>query len=205
MRLKFPELETDRLELTQIGENDTDAVFDLFSNDLVVEFYDLETFSDISQAKELVSLFNSRFESSLGIRWVIRIKGEPCLVGTCGFNSWNSKMKNAVIGYELTPSHWGNGYAQESVKAIIGAAFSGKLSCESIHRIQADTVPGNQASEKLLKGIGFKEEGLRRDAGFWKNRFHNLKCFGLLKHEFTTTEPGNKRDAKKTARLIATL
>ena len=97
VRLKFPELETDRLELTQIRENDRDAVFDLFSNDLVVEYYDLATFTDISQAKELVSLFSSRFESSLGIRWAIRIKGAPCLIGTCGFNSWNSKMKNAVL------------------------------------------------------------------------------------------------------------
>ena len=158
-----------------------------FSSYLVVEFYDLAIFSDISQAKELVSLFNSRFESNLGIRWAIRIESESCLIGTCGFNSWNSKMKNAVIGYELTPSHWGKGYAQESVRAIVEAAFSGMLPCESIHRIQADTVLGNKGSEKLLTGVGFKEEGLRRDAGFWKNRFHDLKCFGLLKHEFTTT------------------
>jgi len=185
--LKFPELETDRLELTQIGEEDTGAVFNLFSNDLVVKFYDLAAFSDISQAKDLVSLFNSRFESNLGIRWAIRIKGGSHLIGTCGFNSWNSKMKNAVIGYELMPGCWGKGYAQESVKAIVEAAFSGKLPCASIHRIQADTIPGNEGSEKLLKRIGFKEEGLRRDAGFWKNKFHSLKCFGLLKHEFNTT------------------
>ncbi len=184
--MNFPELETNRLELTRIRQDDTGAVFDLFSDERVVEYYDLATFSDVSQAKELVSLFSSRFESGLGIRWAIRIKGEPCLIGTCGFNSWNSKMESAVVGYDLMPSYWGRGYAQESVKVIIKSAFLGALPCESIHRIQADTIPGNQGSEKLLKCIGFKEEGLRRDAGFWKNKFHDLKCYGLLKYEFTT-------------------
>jgi ribosomal-protein-alanine N-acetyltransferase len=181
--MKFPTLATDRLELTAIREDDSAAIFDLFSIGSVVEYYDLAAFSDLSQAEELIALFKSRFESKLGIRWAMRIKGSPCLIGTCGFNAWNSKMKNAVIGYELMPNYWGKGYAQESVWAIIEAAFSGGLPCGPIHRVQADTVPGNLGSEKLLKRIGFKEEGLRRDAGFWKNKFHDLKCFGLLKHE----------------------
>lgn len=45
-------------------------------------------------------------------------------------------------------------------------------------------MPGNQASEALLRKLGFKEEGLRRDSGFWKGCFHDLKCFGLLNTEF---------------------
>jgi ribosomal-protein-alanine N-acetyltransferase len=50
--------------------------------------------------------------------------------------------------------------------------------------VQADTIPGNQASEALLRRLGFQEEGLRRGAGYWKNSFHDLKCFGLLRTEF---------------------
>jgi len=47
-----------------------------------------------------------------------------------------------------------------------------------------DTVPGNKASEALLLNVGFKEEGLRRESGYWKNQFHDLKCFGLIKSEY---------------------
>ena len=43
---------------------------------------------------------------------------------------------------------------------------------------------GNTASESVLKKLGFKEEGIRRSSGFWKNEFHDLKCFGLIKPEF---------------------
>lgn len=96
-------------------------------------------------------------------------------------------MRHAVLGYDLLPEFWRQGYAAEAVRAIIVAGFSGALACGPLHRIQADTVPGNHASEALLRRLGFQEEGLRRDCGYWKNKFHDLKCFGLLRTEFART------------------
>lgn len=96
-------------------------------------------------------------------------------------------MRNAVIGYDLLPDFWRQGYSLEAVRTIIAAGFSGSLPCGELHRVQADTVPGNCASESLLRRLGFKEEGLRRECGYWKNEFHDLKCFGLLRSEFSET------------------
>lgn len=180
----FPELESERLLLSRIQSTDRDSLFRLFSDETVVEHYDLSAFDDIKQADDLIRLFHSRYESNAGIRWAIRLKDSGDMIGTCGFNSWNQKMQNTVIGYDLMPDFWGKGYAVESVAKIIFAAFDNQLACGSINRVQADTVPGNNASEAVLRRLGFKEEGLRREAGFWKGRFHDLKCFGLLKSEF---------------------
>ena len=180
----FPELETSRLLLAELQFDDKEQIFSLFSTPAVVEYYDLEAFSEPEQAASLIRLFKSRYAEQAGIRWAIRLKTTGKLVGTCGFNSWNSKMQNAVVGYDLQPEFWGNGYASEAVRAIIKLAFAGDLSCGKLHRIQADTIPGNHASEALLHKLGFKEEGLRRECGYWKNNFHDLKCFGLLKTEF---------------------
>ena len=47
-KLQFPELETPRLKLTQLTAGDTDSVFDLFSDELVVKYYDLEAFKEPS-------------------------------------------------------------------------------------------------------------------------------------------------------------
>lgn len=93
-------------------------------------------------------------------------------------------MRNAMIGYDLMPDYWRNGYATEAVRAIIQAAFMDVLPCGPLNRIQADTMVGHCASETLLRRIGFKEEGIRRESGYWKNAFHNLKCYGLLRSEF---------------------
>lgn len=185
--MEFPEIETNRLVLTEIKPDDAAAIYELFSNKLVVEYYDLEAFIAVEQARELISMLRSRYETSTGIRWAIRLKNSGNVIGTCGFNSWSSKMKNAVIGYDLIPGSWGNGYASEAVRAIVLAAFDGKLPCGALNRIQADTVPGNNTSEALLRRLGFKEEGLRRECGYWKDAFHDLKCFGLLKSELNAT------------------
>ena len=77
----------------------------------------------------------------------------------------------------------GKGYVTDAVNCIVKVAFEDKLPC-SIHRVQADTVLGNAASEAVLLKVGFKEEGIRRQSGYWKNQFHDLKCFGLLKTEY---------------------
>lgn len=185
--MTFPKIETNRLFLAEIRPEDEAAIFELFSNDKVIEYYDLEAFISTEQARDLINLFRSRYDAVTGIRWAIRLKSSANIIGTCGFNSWSSKMRNAVIGYDLMPAFWGNGYASEAVRAILLAAFTGKLPCGSLNRIQADTVPGNHASEALLRRLGFKEEGLRRESGYWKNTFHDLKCFGLLRSDFNET------------------
>lgn len=182
--MTFPSLETERLLLTELGMEDVTALFHVFSNPVVVEYYDVDVFSEHSQAADLIGLFKARYESQQGIRWAIRLKSSGLLIGSCGFNSWSSKMRNAVIGYELLPEFWRQGYTVEAVRAMIGAGFAGSLACGQLHRIQADTIPGNNASESLLLRLGFKEEGLRRECGYWKNKFHDLKCFGLLRSEF---------------------
>lgn len=183
--MTFPEITTERLRLTAIADEDAKSVFALFSDDAVTRYYDLASFTDMAQALELIKLFQSRFATNMGIRWAIRLADTLQLIGTCGFNSWNPSMKNAVLGYDLRSDYWHCGYAQEAVRAIIAAAFSGGLPCGALHRIQADTLLGNSASENLLLRLGFQEEGLRRDSGYWKGSYHSLKCFGLLQHEYS--------------------
>jgi ribosomal-protein-alanine N-acetyltransferase len=182
--MAFPQRETPRLLLTPITSIDLDALYQLFSNPDVVKYYDLEPFTSSQQAEALIALFESRFQSNSGIRWGIRYKSGGGLIGTCGFNSWNEKMHSATIGYDLSPAYWNLGIATEALEEILPLAFEGRLPCGPLHRIQADTIPGNIASEKVLRKLGFRDEGIRREAMFARGQYHDLKCFGLLKSEF---------------------
>ena len=185
--MSFPEFTTNRLSLTRITSSDAESIFELFSSPEVVRFYDLEAFKERTQAETLIRLFESRRQSSAGIRWAIRIKKSGNLIGTCGFNSWSEKMRNATIGYDLKPEYWNNGIITEALIEIIRAAFAGVLPCGPLHRIQADTIPGNVASEKVLLKLGFKEEGIRRECAYLRGSYHDMKCFGLLRSCFSET------------------
>ncbi len=182
--MSFPTLESQRFVLTQMSEADIDDLFLLFSNPQVVRYYDLDTFSERQQAVKLLNLLETRYNNGTGIRWAIRQRDTHEFLGTCGYNSWNEKMHNATIGYDVKSAHWGKGIATESVGTIIAAGFQGKLTCGPLHRIQADTIPGNIASERVLRKLGFKEEGTRRDCAYFKASYHDLKCFAVLKPEF---------------------
>jgi ribosomal-protein-alanine N-acetyltransferase len=185
--MSFPELTSPRLQLNRIGSSDAASLFELFSRPEVVRYYDLVEFHEHAQAENLIQLFESRFTTSSGIRWAIRLTDSGTLIGTCGFNSWSDKMRNATIGYDLKPEYWNKGITTEAVAAIIRAAFSGLLPCGPLHRIQADTIPGNASSEMVLRKLGFKEEGTRRECAYLKGKYRDMKCFGLLKHEFSET------------------
>jgi len=182
--MNFPEFSTTRLILTKIIATDSESLYRLFSNPEVVRFYDLEPFTNLAQAEKLIALFDSRYQSTSGIRWAIRTKESGELIGTCGFNSWSEKMRNATIGYDLTPDYWNRGISTEALTGVLKLAFDGMLPCGSLHRIQADTIPGNDASEKVLIKLGFKEEGIRRESAFVRGQYHDMKCFGLLRTEF---------------------
>ena len=180
----FPHLETPRLSLTELRLTDAADALALFSQPQVVQYYDLEAMTVSHEAEDLIQRLLDRYQSGQGIRWAIRSRTDARLIGTCGFNSWSAPMRSAVLGYDLNPSYWGQGLMFEALPAIIGCAFTGVLPCGELNRIQADTVPGNARSEAVLLRLGFREEGLRRECGYWKGAYHDLKCFGLLRREF---------------------
>ena len=184
--MKFPVYASARLILDEIKLEDKTSIFTIFSNSEVVKYYDLAAFDNMQQAENLIQLLHSRFLDCSGIRWAIRLKEDHRCIGTCGFNSWNIASRSAVIGYDMNRDYWGKGIVTEALRVILTKAFEGDLYCDKLNRIQADTVPDNLASEKVLMKLGFKEEGIRRQSGYWKNEYHDLKCFGLLKDEFIT-------------------
>lgn len=183
--LQFTILNTERLILDEIMSEDTESLYKHFTNKDVLEYYNLDAFVNIEEALSLIKHFKKRLDEGLGIRWAIRLKSNNMFVGTCGFNSFDSSNKSSVIGYDISRDFWGNGYAPEALRAIINFGFSGSLPCGTLNRIQGDIVPGNVASEAVLKKLGFKEEGLLRESGYWKGRFHDLKCYGLIKSDYS--------------------
>ncbi|NJP19736.1 MAG: GNAT family N-acetyltransferase, partial [Hydrococcus sp. CRU_1_1] len=53
-----------------------------------------------------------------------------------------------------------------------------------LNRIEAMVMLENLASMKLLNKLGFSEEGILKEYGFWKGKFHDLRIFSLLKKDY---------------------
>ncbi|MEM1395135.1 MAG: GNAT family protein [Cyanobacteria bacterium P01_H01_bin.150] len=165
--------------LREVKKSDVNAIFKHFSDKEVLKYHDLEALTNLEQAKELIKSFYEKFHNQQMIRWVIAKKENNTIIGTCGFHNWFQKSFQAEIGYELSQAYWRKGIMTEALTAIIKFGFE-KM---ELNRIAATVMLENTASMKLLKKLGFVEEGILRDYGFWKGEFHDLKMFALLKKE----------------------
>ncbi|KAL7945646.1 acyl-CoA N-acyltransferase [Trichoderma barbatum] len=87
---------------------------------------------------------------------------EPLFIGGAGLESKGDVYyRTWEIGYWLTPSAWGKGYATEYVRAVVPWAFE---TWPRLNRIEAMAYDRNEASKNVLRKCGFTLEGVRRGA-----------------------------------------
>ncbi len=157
---------------------DAEAVFEIFSDEEVLRYYDLEALSTREQALELIERQNALFQSKAGVRWGITLKTEGPVIGTCGLRLASSFC--GEVGYDLARAYWSQGIMTEALRAVLRFGF-GRV---GLHRIQAHVMIGNTASDRLLEKLGFQLEGVLRQYGHFKGAFHDLKSFSILSGEF---------------------
>ncbi len=74
-----------------------------------------------------------------------------------------------MLGYAIDHAHEGQGLMREALEATIEHVFA----VLRLHRIQANYVPDNARSGRLLERLGFVREGLAKDYlfidGAWRD------------------------------------
>jgi ribosomal-protein-alanine N-acetyltransferase len=124
------------------------------------------------------------------VTWAITLGGSGSLVsnsmliGMGGSYDWDRENKHIDIGYHIMPELWGQGYATEAARLIIGWCFENL----DVHRIQADCTDGHIASERVMVKCGFRLEGVWRENTWEHGRFVNIKQYGLLRSEWQETQ-----------------
>jgi [ribosomal protein S5]-alanine N-acetyltransferase len=176
----FPTLETERLILRQLTFEDTDFIFQHFSDPQVTEYLmDEPPLTDSSQAQEIIRFFMEP-EGKTQNRWGMIRKTDQRLIGTCGFHKWDKERFRTEMGYDLTPACWGQGYMTEALRAMISSGFERM----ALNRIDAMVYVDNPRSYKLLEKLGFKREGVLRDYFCLDGIFYDHLIYSLLRREW---------------------
>ncbi len=178
----MPRLETDRLVLRRIrSEADLSTLYDLFADPEVARYTDTGPFESLAEAEEVMEWIDGIFANHLGMRWALALKtDEDEMIGTAGYNQWHRWNHSAEIGYDLMRDVWGRGLMVEALRAVLGFGFREM----ALNRVEADVTVGNEASVRVLERLGFHQEGLSRQRGYWKGGYHDLLLFGLLRNEW---------------------
>jgi ribosomal-protein-alanine N-acetyltransferase len=178
----MPRLETERLILRGMHpQDDLPAFFHLFADPAVAHYTDTGPFTTLEEAKEVMTWITEIFAAQTGMRWAITTKHDgDALIGTCGYNRWFRSNNSAEIGYDLDQLWWGAGLMTEALHAMLLFGFEHM----GLNRIEADVTVGNDRSARVLEKLGFREEGLLRQRGYWRDQYHDLRFFGLLREDW---------------------
>lgn len=151
-------IETPRLILDALQAQDAEAIFTLFSHDDVLEFYDIEKFTSLNQAYDVIEKMSNRFNTQQGFRYAIRLKSGT-LIGSFGTNRILLKddQYGALIGYDLHPQYWQQGYMSEVLSQILFEFKENLLFSKKINFVVAEVYPQNEKSIQLLLKHGFQQ------------------------------------------------
>lgn len=131
--------------------------------------------------KNMIGHFERDFLKKSRIKWGIFAVQEPDkLLGIIEACDWNRKVNSVTVGYFLAERHYGKGIATEALRALTRYLFDEVL----VNRIQAEVMPQNEASKKVLLKNGFRKEGLLRQASLWSGKgIVDLEIYGILKED----------------------
>lgn len=110
-----------------------------------------------------------------GAYWAI-CNPEGKLIGSAGFESWNTFHKRLELAFELHPDYQGKGLMTQALKTIIDIGFN---TMQAV-RIEAFTLTDNTPSIKLLEKLGFIHEAELQKYRMFNGKIRNIHLYALL-------------------------
>lgn len=143
----------------------------------------------LDQLRSFLSAALERYGRHEGFHAVIEVQGR--WVGAVGLEI-DSANRSGRIGYWLSAHHQGSGIMTRSVASVLQLGFVDS----GLHRLEIRAATENAKSIGVAERLGFRREGLIREAEWVDNRFVDHVIFGLLAKDWY--ESGRTRYSQGT-------
>ena len=153
-------LESERIRFRLIDQNDLKQVHNLHALPDSGKYNTIGIPENINETKVLVEpwIAENQLAKIQRYTFALELKSDNTFIGLFGFNLGKVNYQRAEVWYKIIPSFWNQGYATESLKAIIKFGFEELL----LHRIEAGCAVENIGSIKVLEKAGMLKEGRGR-------------------------------------------
>jgi RimJ/RimL family protein N-acetyltransferase len=150
-------IETERLRLRRLRDDDLDELVSLIGNWEVVRWVSSvpHPYRE-ADAREWIAIVRQDHATGRPRRFAIALRETDQLIGGVGLDgSTGDGSSEPALGYWLGQGYWGNGYGREAVAAVIEYGFR----TLGMNTIRAYTDPSNAASQKVLLHCGLINVG----------------------------------------------
>ncbi len=173
----MPQIETKRtiVRTFTLGDSEALLAYLLRNKDFLAE-WSPEREESYFQMGRVEAMIRSQIEESeqmRGYEFGIFKKAEGELIGTIGLtNIVYGPFRSCFLGYKLNGRDQGKGYMGEALDAIVEFAFEELM----LHRLEANVMPRNRRSQRVLQKRGFRSEGVSKRYlqinGVWEDHEH---------------------------------
>ncbi|UAB68758.1 GNAT family N-acetyltransferase [Vibrio sp. SCSIO 43132] len=175
-------IETERLILRALSENDAQDLYDIFSDHQVMKYWNCAPWDGLDVATQFIKTSRESMNNNKELTLGIYLKDSGNLLGKIMLFNLEQESRRAEIGFGISRNFWGKGVVFEAASVLIEYAFS----TLELRRIEAEIDPLNVASGNALERLGFVKEGLLRQRWEIGGVVSDSALFGLLAGEHRT-------------------
>jgi ribosomal-protein-alanine N-acetyltransferase len=171
------QLTTKRLCLRPIRVLDAEALFAARGDDEVMRWWDWPAQKSVAEVEAVFRANIPEPGEGNTLWWAAALDACGPAIGECDLSEIDRHHRRAEVGFLFARAHWGNGFAQEAVQAVIDFAF-GPLDLE---RLSAQCHVGNESSVRLLERLGFVCEGRLKSHTVRDGERRDCLVYGLIR------------------------
>lgn len=148
---ELPTLETERLLLRPMRQDDAPALFAIYGDPEVMRYAGDDPFPDEAAVAVMLRSVARLLAAGESLEWAVVEKASGRLVGTCGLHSFDEERDAAEVGCLLARPAWGRGVMGEALPALFRYAHDAL----GVRLLRADIDAPNLRSIRLFCGLGF--------------------------------------------------
>jgi ribosomal-protein-serine acetyltransferase len=112
--------------------------------------------------------------AGLGGQYAICV--EEQLAGVIGQHHIDWPNRAGMLGYWLGAAYEGRGLMTHACRALV----THMLREQGLHRVEVRAAPGNRRSRAIPERLGFRQEGILRDAEWLYDHYVDLVVYAML-------------------------
>lgn len=131
--------------------------------------------------EQIVSYMEGKWEDSSSVLLLIARSEDDVLIGDIVLQDIDPRNRNANIRIAIFNNNYqGKGYGTEALDLLLDYGF-GIL---NLHRIELNVFDFNKRAAHVYAKLGFKEEGIQREALYYNHAYHDSILMSILEDEY---------------------
>ena len=171
---------TPRLTLRPVRESDLAGLLEINGDAEVTRFLPYATWQSLDDGTAWFKRMEALASTGTGQQLVLIRNEDSRIVGTVLLFKFEELSARLELGYVLGRHFWRQGLMHEAIASVCEHAFTAM----SVRRIEAEVDPGNVASNRLLRRVGFTLEGTLRQRWVAKGVAYDTNFYGCLAEDW---------------------